>query len=202
MNKSIFFDKVATGNDPLLFTPEHHRQIEQLKERLGDLTGCHVLEPGCGAGPLTGYLSQWVGPEGAVLAFDNSPGMLELCRKEHGHRPNVTIWCAAAESADLPPASCDLIMLFRVFPHFDDKEHVLRHVRPVLKKEGRLVIAHLEGRVRLNEYHSRLDLPIRHDHMPCLQGVTRMLHEHQYEVVTGIDTDEEFFVEAVVKKYA
>ena len=148
MTKSEFFDRVSTSEDPLLFNETDRRKVLRLKKRLGDLAGKRVIEPGCGVGPLTEYLSKWVGPEGRVLTFDASRGMVEQCRARLAHLKNVEIVHATAESVELQPAAWDLVILFRVFPHFDDKAAVLRRLRPCFAPGGRLVIANLEGSAR------------------------------------------------------
>ncbi len=196
MYKNEFFDRVAVSDDPLLFTDADRRKVEQLKQRLGDLAGMRVIEPGCGVGPLTEYLSNWVGPSGRVLAFDASPGMVRECRRRLGHLRNVEIAEATMETVQLRPATWDLAILFRVFPHFDDKGAILRRLRPCLAPGGRLVIANLEGSARLNTLHAGFSEPVRHDRMPCLRSTTRLLEEHGFQVLSATDVDDEFFVQA------
>jgi len=194
MTTRDFFNRISVSENPLLFSETDQRKIKRLKQRLGDLTGLRVLEPGCGVGPLTEYLSKWVGPSGRVLAFDSSPGMVRECQRRLGHLRNVEIREAAMELVKLTPASWDLAILFRVFPHFDDKGSVLHRLRPCLAPTGRLVIANLEGSARLNALHASFSDPVRHDHMPCARVTACLLEETGWQVIEAVDEPEEFFV--------
>lgn len=197
MSKKAFFDRVAVSEDPLLFTETDRGKIEQLRQRLGNLGGMRVLEPGCGVGPLTEYLADWVGSSGHVVAFDASPGMVRESRRRIGHLRNVEIVEANMETVELNAGAFDLAILFRVFPHFDDKSAVLRRLRPCLAPGGRLAIANLEGSARLNHLHAGFSEPVRHDRMPCARGTTRLLEEAGLRVVQALDEPEEFFVLAM-----
>lgn len=196
VSRTEFFDRVAAGDDPLLFMPDDGPRIERLRRRLGEVAGMRVLEPGCGAGPLTEHLSAWVGNEGRVLAFDASRRMVERCRTRVAHLANVEVIRAEAETVDLGSGVWDMAILFRVFPHFDDKGAVLRLLRPCLAAGGRLVIANLEGSERLNALHAGSSEEVRQDRMPCAGEVSRLCVECGYAVSTAIDDDEEFYAEA------
>ncbi len=197
MSKLAFFDRVAVSADPLLFTESDRHKIPGLRTRLGDLSGQRVLEPGCGAGPLTAYLSEWVGAAGRVLAFDSIPAMVETCRRRLPDLANVTLLRADVETISVADGAWDLVLLFRVFPHLDDKDTCLRRLRPCLAPRGRLVIANLEGSTRLNALHAGFSEPVRHDHMPCAHGTRRLLEGAGYRVVTLLDDEEAFFAEAL-----
>jgi len=197
MTRNEFFDQVAFSEDPLLFTPEHHQQMGGLKARLGDMRGLRVLEPGCGVGPLTEYLSDWVGPEGRVFAFDSSLGMVSRCHERLAGRSNVEIRREAMETIPLEPNAWDLALFFRVFPHLDDKSGMLKRLRPSIASDGRLVISHLEGSEALNVMHAGFSHAVRHDHMPDAAGLRALLEESGYHVVQIIDVADELYAEAV-----
>lgn len=200
MTKNEFFDHVSKSPNPLLFTEDDCRKVERLGQRLGDLTGQRVVEPGCGAGPLTEYLSKWVGPNGHIFAFDASGGMVEQARSRLGHLKNVDIAHAAAETVKLQPAAWDLVILFRVFPHFDNQLVILHHIRPWIAPGGRLVIANLEGSVRVNELHASFSEAVRHDHMPCARGIQFLLQDGGFHVSFVADAEDEFYAKAVPMK--
>lgn len=196
MTKKEFFDGVAESHDPLLFTDADRQKMEGLRNRLGDLTGLRVLEPGCGVGPLAEYLCEWVGPTGRVLAFDASPRMVEQARRRLGRVPNVELACAEAETIRLEPSAWDRVILFRVFPHFEDKAGLLRRFRACLAPGGRLVIANLEGSARLNSLHAGFSEPVRHDRMPSAEELRRLFDACGCTVAVAVDSDDEFYVEA------
>lgn len=198
MNKKEFFDEIAAKGNLLLFREDELGKVARLKQRLGPLTGLKVLEPGCGAGPLTEYLCDWIGPTGHVLAFDPSANMVKCCQQRLCGRKNVEIICAFAETIELTEQAWDLVLLFRVFPHFDDKELVLRKFRASLVPGGRLVIAHFEGSERLNARHAGFSEPVRHDRMPVLPALCQLLHKIGFTVSVAIDTNDELFVDATV----
>jgi demethylmenaquinone methyltransferase/2-methoxy-6-polyprenyl-1,4-benzoquinol methylase len=196
MNRRRYFDEVSNSPDPLLFTPADHPKLERLRMRLGDLRGKFVLEPGCGAGPLTELLSRWVGAEGRILAFDSSRGMIAQCRSRLGRAKNVEIVNAAMEELALDAAAWDLVILFRVFPHFEDKPLVLRKLRTSIATGGRLVIANLVGSGQLNALHAGFSEPVRHDRMPCLNGMRTMLEETGFEIMEAVDEEEDYYLAA------
>lgn len=198
MNKFDFFDQVANSHDPLLFTETDRVKVERLGRRMGALHGRRILEPGCGVGPLTEYLADWVGPTGHVLAFDASSGMANQCHSRLMGIQQVEVRTFNLSTLQLAPGSWDIVILFRVFPHLDDKSAVLRRIRPWLAPKGRLVIANLEGSAQLNALHAGFSEPVRHDHMPCRIGTTRLLEEAGYRVLTIHDDPDEFYAEASV----
>ena len=177
MDGSPFFTCVARGGDARMRFDDFPDRVERLLARLGDLTGLSVLEPGCGAGPLTQRLAHGVGPHGRLFAFDHSIGMVEACRRHVGSLPQAVIRQADLYHLALGPGVWDLVLLFRVFPHFDRKEEVLRRLHPTLKPGGRLVIANLEGSAQLNAMHASFSEAIQHDKMQCASSTRRKLEQ-------------------------
>lgn len=196
MPRTSYFNRVAVSKDPLLFTAGDLPKIERLRQRLGDLTGCRVLEPGCGAGPLTEHLSQWVGPEGRVMAFDSSPGMVGRCSARLKHARNVLVREGRVEDWDAAQGAWDLILLFRVFPHFQDQPAVLERLRSFLAPSGRLVICHLDGSAGLNAQHAGYEAAVQRDRIPGRAEMWAMLESAGYEVLDGLDEDGDYFFSA------
>jgi SAM-dependent methyltransferase len=84
------------------------RAYQHWRERLIDLLplspGDVVLDVGCGTGLCLPMLVDRVGPDGAVIAIDQSAEMLGLARRrvaEHSWR-NVTLIESSIEDADIP----------------------------------------------------------------------------------------------------
>lgn len=196
MTRIEFFDAVACGDNPMLFCPEEHAKIQRLKLRLGDLYGARVLEPGCGAGPLTEYLARWVGETGEVFAFDASAAMVNACRRRLADHRNVRIAQALLEEIVLEPRAWALVILFRFFPHVSAREAVLKKLRLALRPEGRLVIANLQGSADLNAWHQAHAKPVSEDYMPSGQETREMLIRCGYAVTNVIDEPNDFYAEA------
>lgn len=195
MNRHAFFSELAGREDPLAFKPEHEPRLERLRRRLGDLRGKRVCEPGCGAGPLTARLSDWVGATGQVLAFDACPGMVCRCEEAVEPRVHVRVIQAKAEEAELEPGAWDLVLCFRLYPHLEDAGRFLRRCESWLAPGGELVVANLEGSAALNEMHARL-AGVQGDTMPSGPELKRHLEADGWQVAEAIDEPEEFFLRA------
>ncbi|MFC1679003.1 class I SAM-dependent methyltransferase [Elusimicrobiota bacterium] len=197
--KRKFFDEVSKSPDPMGFRGHEWPKVHELEDRLGDLTGLVVLEPGCGAGPLTRLLGDWVGASGRVVALDSSPGMVAACREAVGARPNVEVRESSLEEASLPASAFDLVLCFRMFPHIDDKGSALRRFADCLKPDGRLVIAHIEGREELDRMHAEAGIEVGGDIFPKRPALEGMLAGAGFRASEFIDSEDRIFVEAVLE---
>ena len=179
----------------MAFKPEHEPRLARLRRRLGDLRGKRVYEPGCGAGPLTARLAEWVGPAGRVLALDACPGMVARCERAlagHGHVRTVR---GKAEDAELDAAAWDLVLCFRLYPHLAEPALFLDRCARALAPGGELVIANLEGSRELNALHARR-AGVHGDVMPAGADLARELRAAGWAVAEVVDEPEEFFLRA------
>ena len=195
MDRHGFFQKLAGEENPLAFKPEHEPRLERLRRRLGELRGKRVVEPGCGAGPLTERLAEWVGTTGHVLALDACPGMAARCGKVVAEHAHVRVVQAKAEEAPLEPAAWDLVLCFRLYPHLEDAGCFLDQCRIWLAPGGDLVIANLEGSQALNEMHRQLP-GVHRDTMPAGEALRRDLVGAGWRVEEVVDAPDEFFLRA------
>jgi ubiquinone/menaquinone biosynthesis C-methylase UbiE len=104
---------------------------------LGDVNGLRVLDAGCGPGL---YAEALVGRGADVVAFDQSPRMVELSRERV-----PTVDSRVHDFADpldwLPDASVDLVLCALALDHVDDRVAALRELRRVLRPGGALVVS-------------------------------------------------------------
>ena len=195
LRKTELFDHIAREHDGFAFTPDDSPRLELLRARLGSVAGKRILEPGCGTGHLTTYLAEWVGPDGQVVAFDSSAGMIERTRLRTATLPQVHVHWAAIEKIDLPASAFDLVVCFRVWPHFDDGARVLRATARWLRPGGRLLIVHWEGREKLAAVHGSHH-SVAADIFPPRPVLESALLRTGFALRTWIDTPQEIFIEA------
>lgn len=195
MDRDAFFETLAGEENPLAFQPAHEPRLKRLRRRLGDLRGKRVFEPGCGAGPLTARLAEWVGASGHVLALDACPGMVARCERAvagHGH---VRACCGRAEDAALEADAWDLVLCFRMYPHLEDAASFLARCAQALAPGGELVVANLEGSRELNAMHAR-HAGVHDDVMPAGEDLAQILRAAGWQVAEVVDEPEEFFLRA------
>ena len=104
---------------------------------LGDLSGCRVLDAGCGPGL---YAEELLSRGAEVVAFDSSPPMVELAAERLGGRVTVL---HADLNAPLPfaEAEFDLVLCALVIHHVDDRGAALREFFRVLRPGGHVVLS-------------------------------------------------------------
>ena len=142
-----FFDRLADEWD------SHGGPEEQATEQLMDLCGIEkdsvVLDVACGTGALIPfYLKRKVK---RVDAVDLSPEMIRICREKFSD-PAVFCTCGDIMEFDAP-ADYDVIMIYNAFPHFGEYEALIGKLTSMLKKGGRLCIAHSMSRDALDRHH-------------------------------------------------
>ena len=140
-----FFDMHAASWD------EHQERneavIDFIVEKSGVEEGSHVLDVATGTGVLIGdYLKC-----GAVVTgIDISAEMIKRAKEKY---PGVKLICADAQSYRFEE-SFDAVVIYNAFPHFADPDGLLDNLTSVLKKGGRLTVAHGMSEERLRKHHS------------------------------------------------
>jgi len=105
---------------------------------LGDVAGLRVLEPGCGAGPLT----RWLVDHGAIVkAFDASHAMVELARSRVGDRADFFVADLAEPLSFAPDGGFDLVVASLVLHYVEHWVPVLQEFRRVLAPGGSVVFS-------------------------------------------------------------
>jgi ubiquinone/menaquinone biosynthesis C-methylase UbiE len=109
--------------------------FEKLIQWMGDLSGRHVLEYGCGEGWTTLDLARRAAH---VSAFDISPQAIDnaqLSVAKAGLAPRCTLKVLAAEQLDFPDESFDAAIGFAILHHLD-MDKALAELHRVLRPGG------------------------------------------------------------------
>jgi SAM-dependent methyltransferase len=103
-------------------------------ERLALQPGQVVLDIGCGTGMSLGLLQQAVGPQGHVIAVDQSPEMLEQARQrvEQAGWSQVELVCSPVQESSLPGQADAALFHFThdILQTPAALDHVLAHLAP------------------------------------------------------------------------
>jgi ubiquinone/menaquinone biosynthesis C-methylase UbiE len=134
-----------TTESPLLMLEERH-----LDPKLGSLSGCDVLDIGCGTGRWLRKLSTL----GArfLNGIDSSEAMLSIARKTCP--PQVRLHQASAAFLPLPDNSVDLVMASFLLSYVPSLDPFVHEVERVLRPGGRLLLSDLHPEARTNGWRS------------------------------------------------
>lgn len=199
--KAAYFDENVTALWAAAeYGSEEKSKLDRLFRHTGSLRGYKILEPGCGTGRLTEILSEHAGHSGSVVALDISPGMVEEARRRTSGRKNVEIHLCPVEDFPMENKSYDLVMCHQVFPHFENREKVLRRLYRALKEEGRLIVIHFIRFEEINDLHRKAGTAVGRDMMPDNHEMRRLFEKAGMQIDFIMDDWLGYFLSAKKKR--
>lgn len=119
---------------------EVHDHRVEIVAALGLRPGMAVADVGAGTGLFTLAFAEAVGPTGQVFAVDLIPAFLEHIRKklDRAGMRHVRLVQATDRSAELPPASVDLVFMSDAYHHLEYPQHTLASLKAALRPGGSL----------------------------------------------------------------
>jgi ubiquinone/menaquinone biosynthesis C-methylase UbiE len=180
MNTKDYFDNAADTWDNKYITPSLLSFLDKLVPQFGIDPGQSVLDVGTGTGVLIPYLIKAVGPSGSVTAIDLSEKMVQACKTKYAEVKNVNIEVGNIEDAAFPAESFDAVTCFGVFPHMDHKQKALQNINRVLKRGGKLVIAHALSSEELKAHHKKASKHVEHAVLPEKNDLMQLLEQAEF----------------------
>ncbi len=193
---SEFFNKCAQKGIMDSFYSDEKSKLKECLEQWNIKPGQYILEPGCGSGRLTEYLTKVVGTEGKVYACDLSEEMIKKVKSRN--LPNyVTIYCGSVNNIPTTDSYFDKVICFQVFPHFCNKKLSLTEIARVLKPGRDLWINHLQNRDTINNLHSSASEVVISHQIPTSDEMNQLLTRNSFDVKEILDSPKGYHAHAV-----
>ncbi|EYE87141.1 hypothetical protein Q428_15010 [Fervidicella metallireducens AeB] len=187
MNDKEFFNSVAHKWDEMCNHNED--KIRQILNLSDIKQKSSILDVGTGTGVLIKFLLEY-NPE-KITAIDLSENMIEMAKKKYTDE-RIEFLCGDVLEHQ---GQYDYIFLYSVYPHFTDKEKLLKQLFSILKLGGKIVVAHSQSKEQINAIH-RSHKAVEDHKLPPAE-VTAKLFSKYFLVQTVIDNDEMYMVSGI-----
>ena len=185
MSKREYFNDHANRWDEL-YHQQNSEQLQALVKRFEIRKSDWILDVGTGTGILLPYLIRHIGEEGRLFALDFSSEMLSLAKSR---LPDERISFVNSDVGKMPLQNelIDRVICFASFPHFEDKPKALREMSRVLKKGGKLFIAHLLSSQKIKAHHLKAGGEVKNDTLPSGRVMKKMMMKAKFRGIRIID---------------
>ena len=169
-------------------TGEYDRHLENF-ERVFSLMplkpGYRVLDVGCGSGVLVPMILDRITDTGILYEVDFAEKMIEVNRTLHNAK-NIRFIVSDAADAPLDAGSCDVVLCFACFPHFQDKGKTLKSLVRLLRADGMLAVIHFESSEGINRHHGKSEA-VAHDFLPEREEMLSLFQKAGLSISLFID---------------
>ncbi|MCX7695180.1 MAG: class I SAM-dependent methyltransferase [Caloramator sp.] len=184
MDQREFFNRLAPVWDEI--TKHDEGKIEKILKLIDIKDNLNILDVGCGTGILESFLLKY--NPNSITAVDISEKMIEIAKSKYDNCKINFITQDIMEHQGM----YDFIIVYSAYPHFYDKDALIRHLSNMLTKGGKLVVAHSDSREKINKVHSRHQ-EVKDDRLPPAIDTANIFSKYLY-VNLVIDNDEMYVV--------
>ncbi|KPL00678.1 MAG: hypothetical protein AMJ91_03710 [candidate division Zixibacteria bacterium SM23_73_3] len=185
LSKRQFFDQEARGWDDR-YHQDDASQIRKLVDRFDLKPRDWVLDVGTGNGILLPHLFEKVEDEGKIVALDFSWRMVFEAAKVK-KTADIYFINACCETLPIKDQTFDCIACLATFAHVNGKSKALNEMSRVLKKGGRLYIAHFLGKKELEQHHRLAGGAVEQDTLPPDSEMREMMEKTGLKDVRIVD---------------
>lgn len=192
--KKTFFDELAPQWEEMYDAQKLMRINTIFNNELSFLKS-PVLDMGSGTGILLPEFYSHFNHNSFILELDISADMLKQAQKIH---PVNGVKYTQSDGHYLPlkPESFNSVVCFQVFPHFYNKQTVMKEIFRILKPAGYLVILHLMGHRELNEMHRQAGHAVKKDRIISAEKMAEHLEAHSFLLNKTLERNDLYLVTA------
>ena len=189
--KRRFFDERAKVWDEI--SVHNLEKVHYIIKLLGIQGNDRILDVGTGTGILIPFYEGYL-VDGGIVAMDHSEKMIEVARSKYPEERHPLVSYMISDVYELRhDAEFDLVVCYSCFPHFVDQPLAIRILSRVLRKGGRLAVAHSDSVKKINEIHMKGGVEIGKDFLPNMELLKQMMEESGLSVTFERD-DESYFI--------
>lgn len=159
----------------------------------GDL----ILEPACGSGRFTRWISSRIHKSFTLFSFDMAPYMVEKAKRTD-YRHKHLFFRGSSHCLPFLNLPFDRIIMINAFPHFESKSRCISEMYRSLRFGGALFINHFENKDRLNNFHAGLPWPINNHQIPEDDIMRGMLADEGFRRIL-IDSGNDYYMLSALK---
>ena len=158
-------------------------RVRRITSGFGLKKGMAVLEAGAGNGQFTPFILERTGKKGKIHLVDYSEKMLKIAKK---NLKNYPVKMSKSDVAELPVKNrpYDMVLCFNSFPHFYPKEKTLKEFHRVLKKNGKLVVAHTARASYINNMHAKYGFDMKKHYLPLKKEMQKLTDKTGFKIVS------------------
>jgi ubiquinone/menaquinone biosynthesis C-methylase UbiE len=121
-------------------TPDVVRRRKEAIDALAPRSGERILDVGCGPAVFAADVADRIGPEGRVVAVDQSAEMLDLARRTADAEPRIEVREGDATRLPVEGGEFDAAVSVQVLEYVPDVPQALHEIHRALRPGGRVLL--------------------------------------------------------------
>ncbi len=182
-----FFNKNASIWD-LKEKPQTYKKIKKIISKIKLKSYENVCDVACGTGILYPYLSKIFKK---YIGIDISYKMIKIAKEKF---PDGKFITGDFDTYRFKKNNFNLVIIFNSFPHFENKPKTILKAKRLLKKDGKLIIAHSFKLDKINKIHKKTKHHIIEKHLITEKELKELFKKSGFENIKTIHKDY-FYIE-------